>query len=98
MIPKFVGPYELLEDYNNNSFRVNLPSVMKQRGVHPVFHSSLMRIHIPNDDRLFPGRLESQIGEDQSADNEWAINKIIGHKGVAKDAVFEVQWGAGDIT
>jgi hypothetical protein len=29
-------------------------------GVHPVFHASLLRIHVPNDDRLLPGRLGTQ--------------------------------------
>ncbi|EGO04743.1 hypothetical protein SERLA73DRAFT_26917, partial [Serpula lacrymans var. lacrymans S7.3] len=93
LIPKFIGPYLLEEDFNNNSFRVNLPS-----NLHPVFHSSLMRIHIPNDDRLFPGRLESQLSEQDDADKQWAIDKIMGHKGVRDNAIFEVLWKAGDIT
>jgi hypothetical protein len=55
LVPKFVGPYRILEDYGNNSFKLDLPDRLKQRGVHPVFHSSYLREHIPNDDRLFPG-------------------------------------------
>lgn len=62
-IPKFVGPYKILEDFKNNSYRLALPSRMKQRGIHDVFHSSLLRIHVPNDDRLFPGRMETQIAD-----------------------------------
>jgi hypothetical protein len=55
LTPKYIGPYQIIEDYGNNSYKLELPSRLKQRGVHPVFHSSYLRIHIPNDDRLFPG-------------------------------------------
>ena len=55
LVPKFIGPYRIIENFGNNSYRIELPDNLKQRGVHNVFHSSLLRIHIPNDDRLFPG-------------------------------------------
>ena len=55
LIPKYIGPYKITHDFNNQSFRLELPAHLKKRGVHDVFHSSLLRIHIPNDDRLFPG-------------------------------------------
>lgn len=55
LIPKFIGPYRILKDFGNFSYQLELPSNLKQRGVHDVFHASLLRIHHPNDDRLFPG-------------------------------------------
>jgi hypothetical protein len=30
LVPKFVGPYLILEDYGNNSFKLNLPDRLKQ--------------------------------------------------------------------
>ena len=54
LAPKFIRPFKIIKDFRNNSFKVDLPSELKRRGVHPVFHASLLRIHIPNDDRLFP--------------------------------------------
>jgi hypothetical protein len=51
---KFVGPYRIGRDYRNKTYKVNLPPELKQRGIHPVFHALLLRIHIPNDDRRFP--------------------------------------------
>ncbi|KAG2052164.1 hypothetical protein BDR06DRAFT_834667, partial [Suillus hirtellus] len=93
-----VGPYKLIKDYGNNSFLLDLPNHLKQRGVHPVFHSSLLRIHILNDDRLFPGRLETQIGDFGEVDPEWAVDRILSHKGTRGDSMFEVKWRAGDIT
>ncbi|KAJ3839301.1 hypothetical protein F5878DRAFT_130703, partial [Lentinula raphanica] len=63
---------------------------------HDVFHSSLLRIHIPNDDRLFPGRsYEQVVGLD---DNEWRVDRVLSHKGFKSDAMFLILWKSGDKT
>ena len=98
LIPKFLGPYKVLRDYGNSSFQLELPPHLKRRGVHDVFHSSLLRIHIPNDDRLFPGRMDTQIVGEDAKDNEWAVDRIKSHSGTKTDAVFEIQWKSGDVT
>ena len=98
LVPKFIGPYKILEDYGNQSFKIELPARLKQCGIHDVFHASLLRIHHPNDDRLFPGRLDSQLGGDIDPEGEWAVDKILSHFGSNKDAIFEIKWKAGDIT
>ncbi|KAJ3885115.1 hypothetical protein GG344DRAFT_31207, partial [Lentinula edodes] len=67
-------------------------------GVHPVFHSSLLRIHVPNDDRQFPGRLDTQLHESPVAQPQWRIEKILSHTGSRRHAIFQVQWNTGDIT
>lgn len=51
LAPKFVGPYKIMDDYKNDTFQLNLPPELKRRGVHPTFHSNLLRVHVPNDDR-----------------------------------------------
>ncbi|EIW84843.1 hypothetical protein CONPUDRAFT_18604, partial [Coniophora puteana RWD-64-598 SS2] len=79
-----------------NSYRVELPDRMKQRGIHDVFHSSLLRIHVPNDDRLFPGRLEYQIADFDMPDVEWSVDRILSHKGSRSNAMFEILWQSGD--
>ena len=98
LILKFIGPYKILKDYGNHSFKLELPSRLRQRGIHDVFHASLLRIHHPNDDRLFPGRTDSQIENDPQPEKEWAVDKILSHSGVQEDAIFEILWKAGDIT
>lgn len=100
LIPRFIGPYSIIEDFGNQSFRLELSSDLRQRGVHDVFHASLLRVHIPNDDRLFPGRMDSQIVSSGpgNPDNEWAIDKILSHAGSRRDSIFEVQWKSGDVT
>ena len=64
--------------------------------MHNVFHSSLLRIHIANDNRLFPSRSEEQIPNIGGTGQEWAIEKILAHRGSHSDATFEVQWALGD--
>ena len=100
LIPKYVGPYLLLKDFGNQSFQVQLPSHMIARGIRNVFHSSLLRIHHPNDDRRFPGRLYSQILAETEPDHEmeWAADKIVSHAGSKDKAIFEVLWRSGDKT
>ncbi|KAE9384840.1 hypothetical protein BT96DRAFT_757615, partial [Gymnopus androsaceus JB14] len=78
--------------------KIELPQNLKKRGLHDVFHASLLRIHVPNDDRLFPGRLEHQVADFGDASAEWAVDRIISHSGSRSDAMFEVQWTSGDIT
>ena len=98
LIPKYIGPYKILKDFNNQSFKIDLPSHLKQRGVHNVFHASLLRIHLPNDDRLFPGRMDTQLGEGPEVENEWAVDRILSHSGSGENSLFEVKWKAGDTT
>ena len=98
LIPKYIGPYRILQDFDNSSFKLDLPSHLKRRGVHNVFHASLLREHIPNDDRLFPGRLDTQIGDAPDTEGEWAVDRILSHAGSKANTVFEIKWKSGDIT
>ena len=98
LIPKYIGPYKILHDFGNSSFRLEIPSHLKQRGVHNSFHASLLREHIPNDDRLFPGRMDSQLGSEPDTEGEWAVDSILSHSGSNTDSIFEIKWKSGDIT
>lgn len=98
LIPEFIGPYRIIKWINDTSYRLNLPACLKQRGIHNIFHASLLRIHIPNNDRLFPGRLENQVADFDNSEGEWVIERILSHSGMHSDAIFEVKWKSGDIT
>ncbi|KAJ3499851.1 hypothetical protein NLJ89_g10053 [Agrocybe chaxingu] len=98
LVPKFIGPYKIVRDFKNSTFQLDLPSNLKRRGMHNAFHASLLRIHHANDDRLFPGRLDTQLGIGEDSTGEWAVEKILSHYGSHEDALFEIKWTAGDIT
>ncbi|KIK51264.1 hypothetical protein GYMLUDRAFT_122947, partial [Collybiopsis luxurians FD-317 M1] len=78
------------------SFRIDLPSHFIQQGVHPVFHASLLQIHVPNDDCQFPGRLDNQLQESPVAQPQWQIDKMISHSGSKRHAIGQVRWSTGD--
>ncbi|EJD39246.1 hypothetical protein AURDEDRAFT_33620, partial [Auricularia subglabra TFB-10046 SS5] len=81
------------------TFKIDLPSELKARGIHPMFHTSLLRIHVPNDDRRFPGRLAAQaFNLSEEPMDEWDVREIAAHTGTGKDAIFKVVWKAGDHT
>lgn len=42
LIPKYIGPYQIIREFNNQSFQIELPSYLKQHGIHDVFHSLLL--------------------------------------------------------
>ena len=98
LIPKYIGPYQITKDFNNHSYRIELPAHLKKRGVHDVFHSSLLRIHVPNDDRLFPGRMDTQLKDSPDSEDEWAVDRIQSHAESGENAVFEILWKSGDLT
>ena len=93
LIPKFIGPYKVLTDFKNQSFHIELPPHLKQRGVTNVFHASLLRIHVPNDDCLFPGRLFTQLNPGSETKSEWAVNRILSHSGLSQNAIFLRYYG-----
>ena len=98
LVPRYIGPYKITEDYGNNSYKLDLPARLKQRSVHPVFHSSLLRIHVPNDDHLFPRRLETQVADFGEPDSEWQVDRILSHSGSGQTTAFEVRWTSRDVT
>ena len=96
LAPKFIRLFKILEDYRNNSFHLDLPSELRQRGMHPMFHATLLQIHIPNNDRWFSGRQIPQIiGIGRFKD--LSVNKILQHHRKGQDSLFELQHTTSDM-
>lgn len=79
LIPKYISPYKITQDFDNQSFCLELPTHLKKRSVHDIFHSSLLQIHLPNNDWLFPECMDTQIGDSPDLEDEWAIELIQSH-------------------
>ncbi|OSD06699.1 hypothetical protein PYCCODRAFT_1342175, partial [Trametes coccinea BRFM310] len=77
---------------------IDLPRELRARGIHNAFHASLLRQHVPNDDRRFPGRQFHQLPGFGEQPREWAVDRIISHVGRGSEAEFEVQWSTGDVS
>ena len=59
---------------------------------------SCPNMHIANDDWLFPGWMDTQVGLPPDAKGEWAVDKILSHSGSKTNSTFEIKWKTGDVT
>ena len=90
LVLKYIGPYRIIRNTGNEAFELDLPLEMKNHNIHPVFHASLLRIHIPNNDRLFPGREVGQVTGLSDENQEWTVDSIETHAGKGRTALFKV--------
>jgi hypothetical protein len=99
-MPKYVGPYKVLQAYPETSnYTLELPSELVRRRIHPKFHIGLLRLHEPNDNALFPNRASVDAYDFGAPDNaEWIVNELDSHRWNGKDLEFQVQWNAGETT
>jgi len=100
LAPKYIGPYRIEKELESGaSFALELPNELRAREVHNAFHASLLRVHVPNDDRRFPGRQLENFSADMGTNvKEWDVDRILSHTGTGKNAQFELKWKNGDIT
>ncbi|QRV92243.1 Transposon Ty3-I Gag-Pol polyprotein [Ceratobasidium sp. AG-Ba] len=97
LTPKYIGPHRIIQEVTEGTtYKIELPTELKARGIHPVFHVSLLRIHVPNNDQKFPGRSGEQIVSLEKEPKEWAVDRIVTHAGKGRDAEFKLLWKSGD--
>ena len=90
LVPKYIGPYRIIRNAGNKAFELELLLEMKNHNIHPVFHTSLLRIHIPNNDRLFPKREVGQVTGLSNENQEWTVDSIETHTGKGRTSLFKV--------
>ena len=71
---------------------------MKNHNIHSVFHTLLLRIHILNNNRLFPEREVRQVTGLSDENWEWTVDLIETHAGKGRTTLFKVLWKSGDHT
>ena len=55
--PKYIGPYKVVKAHTvTSTVKLELPPELTAWWVHPTFHVSLVRAHVPNNDERFPRR------------------------------------------
>ena len=79
---------------------LELPPELMAQWVHPTFHMSLLRAHIPNDDTRFPHHDMKAYYDFGAADKpEWFVNEILAHRLVDSTGLeLQVHWTLGDMT
>jgi len=99
LAPKYLGPFPITEVLKEGAtYQLALSDELTKRGVNRSFHASLLRAHVPNDDRRFPRRMPIQIPGFGEKPDEWIVDRIVTHHGKGTGSEFQVQWKAGDRT
>ena len=101
LLPKFIWPYKVIEMHTAAlTVTLELPPELTARWVHPTFHMSPLRAHVPNDDARFPRRDTKAYYSFRTANEpEWFIDKILAHRWVDPMSLkLQVHWTLGDMT
>jgi hypothetical protein len=59
LLPKFIGPFQVLEIVNEVSYRLELPK--EYHRVHPVFHASLLKKYFTGEPKVVPELISSVV-------------------------------------
>ena len=100
LLPKFIGPYKIVDaNALTSTYELELSTELKSRGIHPRFHSSVLRPFVGNDESLFPHREPKMFYDFGMPDNtEWLVDDVVGHRWMGDDVAFMVKWNLGDST
>ena len=77
LLPRFIGPFSIIEEINKVSFKIDLPAGLR---MHNVFHISLFRPYIEGKSPRSP-----PIPEVIKDEFEFIVQKIMKHRVVEED-------------
>ena len=82
--PKYIGLYKVVEAHTvTSTVKLELLPELTTRRVHPTFHMSLLRAHVPNSNERFPRRDMATCYDFGTTDEpEWFIDEILAHRWV----------------
>ena len=93
LAPKYLGPFPITKVLKEKvTYQLGLSNELIKR-VNNSFHMSLLRLHVPNDDRHFLGRLPIQIPGFEEKPEEWIIDSIVTHHGKGMGSNFQLYGG-----
>lgn len=97
LLPKYIGPYTILgADRSNSTYTLDLPSILAERGLHPVYHVSLLRPFFPSDDEMFPNRaLRSAYDLEGPREEEHTVEEILAHRWTGNKLELLIKWSLG---
>ena len=74
---KYLGPFKITKVLKDGAtYQLDLSEELLKQGINRSFHASLLKPHVPNDDRQFPGRLPSQLPGFGEKPDEWIANQL----------------------
>jgi len=91
-MPRFDGPWEIIEAHPEaSSYKLNL---LNTTNIFPTFHASQIKPFIPNDDKIFPSRKNTDIPEPVLVDGELEnyVDRILDFKMRNRKPSYLVRW------
>ena len=80
LAPKYLGPFKITRVLKEGAtYQLGLSDELLKRGINPSFHASLLKPHVPSDNRRFPGRLPSQLPGFGEKPDKWIVESIVSH-------------------
>lgn len=91
LMPRYSGPYEVLEAFPESSnYRLKLADGDK---THPVFHASKLKRYVENDESQFPGRSFTRPGPVPGAQEDvYVVDRIVDERLHNGKREFRVRW------
>lgn len=87
--PKYLGPYKILEQLNDNAFKLDLPSTMRH---HPVFNADLLKPYTaspPEFEHRTPPRPPPELVE---GEEEYEVERILDFRMFGRTPKWLVAW------
>jgi hypothetical protein len=91
-MPRFDGPYTIVSaNPESSTYTLDLP---QHTNVHPTFHVSELKRHVPNNADLFPSRELQRPGPvvTQTGTEEWEIDRILDCRTRGRGRQYLVRW------
>ena len=93
LLPKFIGPYLILEaNPESSTYQLDLPEMLQKQHIHDRFHVSKLRPYIANDEVHFLGRDKVEPYDFGEPDEEAMVKEIDNHCWVKGKPEFHVVW------
>lgn len=91
-MPPFDGPYKIIASHPESStYTLDLPT---HTNIHPTFHISELRQHIPNDASLYPSRKLQRPGliVTMLGAKAWEIEHILDKQAHGRGCQYLIHW------
>ena len=97
LAPKYLGLFPITRTVKEGAtYQLGLSNKLTKWGINQTFHALLLRLHVPNNDRCFPGRMPIQIPGFRESLGEWIVDRIVTHHGKGHRSQFQILWKVGD--
>ena len=91
--PRYIGPFKVIEAWPNTStYKLELLPTVDFDSIHPVFHTKLLRPHVPNDPERFPDREPPRPLPIIPEDEQYEVESIVDHRTRRGKNQYLVHW------